>query len=246
MKAILFDCDGTIADSCAMICEIMRMVFTKHDQPVPSDAATRAIIGLSLDTAIGQLKPDASIGDVAKLAESYRTIFRASRSEPRFREALFPGMRDLIDRLAARSDVRLGMVTGKSRRGVDSICQTHGMTGCFSVVRTADDCPSKPDPAMVLESCAALDLKPSDALVVGDSIYDMQMARNAGAAGMGVAWGTFAPASLVSAGAFAVAETVDDLGARIDRWLAEEPAEMVSGLALSGSSTAPEAAPRAG
>lgn len=222
MKAILFDCDGTIADSCAMICEIMRMVFVKHGLEVPLDSETRAIIGLSLDTAIGQLKPDASVDEIGRMAETYRTIFRSARSEPKFREALFPGMKALVRDLAARQDVCVGMVTGKSRRGVDAICETHGMTDWFAVVRTADDCASKPHPAMVLESCDVLGLSPSDVLVVGDSIYDMQMAKAAGASALGVEWGTFALPSLIAAGAFAVAETVEDLRLQIDRWLAAE------------------------
>ncbi len=220
MKAILFDCDGTVADSCAMICEIMRMVFVKHGLEVPLDSQTRAIIGLSLDTAIGQLKPDANVEDIGRMAETYRTIFRGARSDAKFREALFPGMKALVRDLAARENVCVGMVTGKSRRGVDAICETHGMTNWFAVVRTADDCASKPDPAMVLESCSVLGLSPADALVVGDSIYDMQMAKAAGASALGVEWGTFAPPALLAAGAFAVARTVEELGAAIDGWLA--------------------------
>ena len=220
MKAILFDCDGTVADSCAMICEIMRMVFVKHGLEVPLDSETRAIIGLSLDTAIGQLKPNSSVDEVGRMAETYRSIFRDARSDPKFREALFPGMKALVRDLAARDDVCVGMVTGKSRRGVHAICETHGMTDWFAVVRTADDCASKPHPAMVLESCDVLGLSPADALVVGDSIYDMQMARAAGASALGVEWGTFAPPSLIAAGAFAVAGTVAELRLLIERWLA--------------------------
>ena len=75
MKAILFDCDGTLADSCAMICEIMRMVFSRHGHEVPLDSETRAIIGLSLETAIGQLKFNASRDEIGRMAETYRTIF---------------------------------------------------------------------------------------------------------------------------------------------------------------------------
>lgn len=235
MKAVLFDCDGTVADSCAMICEIMRMVFVKHGFEVPLDAETRAIIGLSLDTAIARLKPDVRVDEVGRMAETYRTIFRSARSEPKFRETLFPGMKALVRDLAAREEVCVGMVTGKSRRGVDAICKTHGMTDWFAVVRTADDCASKPHPAMVLESCDVLGLSPADALVVGDSIYDMQMAKAAGASALGVEWGTFAPPSLISAGAFAVAGSVEDLGRLIDQWLGDEMIRTETPAAALGS-----------
>ncbi|MEX6507678.1 HAD-IA family hydrolase [Jiella sp. M17.18] len=220
MKAILFDCDGTIADSFATICTVMRRAFAAEGLPEPEDAATKAIIGLSLEVAMARLHPDGVDADHSRLAAAYREAFHATRAEAGHRETLFPGMRDLIDRLAAREDVALGMVTGKSRRGVAAICEEHGMGHVFIASRTADDCPSKPHPAMVEECCAELGLETTDALVVGDSIYDMEMARSAGAAALGVAWGTHQADRLLSAGAFAVAEDVAALDRLIGDWLA--------------------------
>mgnify|MGYP003114730994 CR=1 FL=1 len=221
MRAVLFDCDGTIADSCGLICDIMRRVFAEHGLPEPEDAETRGIIGLSLDVAIGRLHPTAEPPLLAAMVEGYRRTFRASRADERFRETLFPGMKALIDRLSAREDVLLAMVTGKSRSGVAAICETHDME--FHAVRTADDCPSKPHPAMVEECCAEFGLDPRHALVVGDSVFDIEMARTAGASALGVAWGTHEAAPLLASGAYAVAETVDELGAFIDAWLLDAP-----------------------
>ena len=218
MKAILFDCDGTIADSFAMICAVMRRTFVAHDLTAPSDAATRDIIGLSLDVAIARLNPDADPSVLASLVAGYRTQFHSARIEPAFREALFPEMKPLIDRLAASESFLLGMVTGKSRRGVAAICAAHDMTTAFSVVRTADDCPSKPHPAMVLECCEFLGVGARETLVVGDSIYDVEMARAAGATALGVAWGTHRRDMLLAAGAADVAASPAELSALIDRW----------------------------
>ncbi|MBB4001434.1 HAD-IA family hydrolase [Aurantimonas endophytica] len=218
MKAILFDCDGTIADSCGVICDIMRRTFVAHGLDAPADAATRDIIGLSLDVAIARLHPGVEASLLASLVTGYRTQFRAARVEPGFREMLFPEMRGLIDRLSARDSLLLGMVTGKSRRGVAALCAEHDMAAAFSVVRTADDCPSKPHPAMVLECCEALGVGAQDTLVVGDSIYDVEMARAAGATAIGVAWGTHRPDMLFSAGAAEVAGTPGELGLLIDQW----------------------------
>lgn len=221
MRAVLFDCDGTIADSCSLICDIMRRVFAEHGLPEPQDAETRGIIGLSLDVAIGRLHPAAEPPLLAAMVEGYRRTFRESRADAAFRETLFPGMKALVDRLAARDDVLLAMVTGKSRRGVAAICEAHGMETTFHAVRTADDCPSKPHPAMVEECCAEFGLDPHYALVVGDSVFDIEMARTAGAPALGVAWGTHEAAPLLASGAYAVAETVDELGVLIDAWLGQ-------------------------
>ncbi|HEY9055762.1 MAG TPA: HAD-IA family hydrolase [Aurantimonas sp.] len=223
MRAVLFDCDGTIADSCGLICDIMRRVFAEHGLPEPADAETRGIIGLSLDVAIGRLHPAAEPPLLAAMVEGYRRTFRVSRADAAFRETLFPGMKALVDRLAARDDVLLAMVTGKSRRGVAAICEAHGMETTFHAVRTADDCPSKPHPAMVEECCLEFGLDPSQALVVGDSVFDIEMAKTAGASALGVAWGTHEAAPLLASGAYAVAETVEELEALIDAWLPGDP-----------------------
>ncbi|KQT48670.1 HAD family hydrolase [Aureimonas sp. Leaf454] len=222
MNLILFDCDGTIADSFGLICETMRRTFVANGFEPPADAAVHAIIGLSLDRAIHRLRPSVPPSELPVLVEAYRTAFRAVRDEASFREALFPGIQELLSRLRVAEGVRLGMVTGKTRRGVDAIVASHDLGGFFSAVRTADDCPSKPDPAMVLECCAALSIAPERTLVVGDAIFDMAMARAAGACALGVTWGAGTAPELRRAGAEAVADSVDDLGLRIDRWLAGE------------------------
>ncbi|KQT83543.1 HAD-IA family hydrolase [Aurantimonas sp. Leaf443] len=219
MRAVLFDCDGTIADSCGLICETMRRTFVSRGLSDPGDAATRAIIGLSLGDAMARLHPAADAAGIAMLVEGYRETFRGTRDDPAFRESLFPGMKDLVVRLGRRPDVLVGMVTGKSRRGVASICAAHGMDGLFLSVRTADDCPSKPHPAMVEECCAELGVHPSECVVVGDAIFDMQMAVHAGATGIGVTWGTNPAEPLVAAGASDVACDVDHLAALIEAWL---------------------------
>ncbi|MBB3951240.1 HAD-IA family hydrolase [Aureimonas jatrophae] len=201
MKAILFDCDGTLADSFGLICETMRRCFATAGLPVPERRAIEGIIGLSLDLAIHRLAPTVREDELPSLVAIYRQEFMAAKIEPAFREALFAGIEPMLRRLACRDDVVLGMVTGKSRRGVANVVAAHQLDGMFLAVRTADDCPSKPHPAMVLECCAELGIEPSQTVVVGDAIYDMQMAVSAGARAIGVAWGACEPATLVAAGA---------------------------------------------
>ncbi|WAJ30842.1 HAD-IA family hydrolase [Antarcticirhabdus aurantiaca] len=220
MRAILFDCDGTIADSFGLICEVMRRAFLAHGLAEPGDAATRAIIGLSLEEAMARLHPAGAADEHTALAERYRAAFRAARQDVAFRETLFEGMEDLVRRLAARDDVAVGLVTGKSRRGVAAIVESHGLDGIFLAVRTADDCPSKPHPAMVLECCSQLGCDASQALVIGDAVFDVAMARSAGAEAIGVSWGASTPAELLALGARAVAGDVGELERLIGDWLA--------------------------
>ncbi|GEO84992.1 MULTISPECIES: HAD-IA family hydrolase [Alphaproteobacteria] len=212
MKLVLFDCDGTLVDSVALIHEVMVRTFRHFGKAEPTVAQTKAIIGLTLDIAIARIdgKPHADAEAVAMMAY-YKEIFVGVRSELGFQEPLFPGIRELIGKLVERDDVLIGAVTGKSRRGLDGVLETHGFTSHFFVSRTADDCPSKPHPAMVTECCEQAGLVPADTVVVGDAVYDMQMAKAAGAAAIGVSWGYADAEELWAAGADAVVDRPEDI-----------------------------------
>ncbi|MBP0615324.1 HAD-IA family hydrolase [Jiella mangrovi] len=220
MKAVLFDCDGTIADSAGLISAIMTRAFRRFDLEPPPPEATRAIIGLSLETAVQALRPSLDPAQAREIAEGYRVEYRAERARPDFSEELFAGMADLVRELSARDEVLVGMVTGKSRRGVAALTAHHGIETCFSAVRTADDCPSKPHPAMVLECCEEFGVAPKEAVVVGDTTFDMEMAKAAGAHAVGVSWGSHSVELMRGAGADEIAENVDALVAALERFLA--------------------------
>ncbi|QOG05825.1 HAD-IA family hydrolase [Aureimonas sp. OT7] len=222
MRLFLFDCDGTIADSFAVICSTMRGAFRARGLVAPADTAIHGIIGLSLAEAMQRLRPGSTLAEAEDLADAYRVTFQAARAAGQVHEPLFPGMKDLVAGLSAVDENLVGMVTGKSRRGVDFILATHGLADRFHVVRTADDCPSKPHPAMVLESCTETGIAPSDTVVIGDAAFDMAMARAAGATGIGVAWGAARPDALRAAGATAVATDANHLGQLLDAWRAHE------------------------
>lgn len=124
---------------------------------------------------------------------------------------LFNGIKPLIDELAQNDDILIGAVTGKSRRGLVHILDTHGFSPHFIVSRTADDCPSKPHPAMVMECCSETGMNPVDAIVIGDAIYDMQMAKAAGAKAIGVSWGYASVDDLIAAGADSIVRDPSDI-----------------------------------
>lgn len=210
MQLVLFDVDGTLIDSQAVIHECMRRTFVAFGQAEPSKDAVRAIIGLSLDHAIARLL-GAGPDDVGALTGHYKETWMAIQAEPGFASPFFPGMRELLDDLSGRDEIVLGIVTGKSRRGVAGLVAAHGLDRVFMTMRTADDCPSKPHPGMVFECCAETGIDPSRTTVIGDTGYDMEMARSAGARAIGVDWGYHPAEELTAAGAVLVARTAGDL-----------------------------------
>ncbi|MGO6816159.1 HAD family hydrolase [Rhizobium leguminosarum] len=206
MKLALFDCDGTLVDSAALIHETMRRTFDKFGKPEPRFDDTKAIIGLSLDIAIARMqgRPHVEQQDIDMTAH-YKSLFSIVRQDLDYKEPLFPGIREMIDAISGRDDLLIGAVTGKSRRGLKVVMETHGFDTHFIVARTADDCPSKPHPAMVTECCDETGMNAADTIVIGDAVYDMQMAKAAGAKAIGVAWGYASVDELIANGADAIA-----------------------------------------
>ncbi|WP_068074867.1 HAD-IA family hydrolase [Novosphingobium lentum] len=211
-RLALFDCDGTLVDSQADICAAMDEAFAVHGLAAPERHDTRRIVGLSLHEAMRRLHPAGEDATHGALAESYRQAFRDRRSAGSLTEPLYDGIAALIADLAAEGWL-LGVATGKSDRGLTHCLATHGLTDHFVTLQTADRHPSKPHPSMIEAALAATGVLPGDTAMIGDTAYDMEMARNAGVRAFGVSWGYHEPSELVHAGAEAVADTIDDLRA---------------------------------
>ena len=216
MKLILFDCDGTLVDSQHVIVAAMGRAFARAELAVPPREAVLGIVGLSLVEAMQRLGEDDPRFPAERLADLYRQAFRELRTEPDFSEPMFPGMRGLIDTLSARDDVLLGIATGKSQRGVAAVLGHHGLEGRFVTIQTADDAPSKPHPAMVHQAMAATGVDARDTVLIGDTSFDMVMARAAGAGAIGVSWGYHAPELLRQSGAQWLVDDADELLRAID------------------------------
>ncbi len=206
---VVFDVDGTLVDSQHLIVEAQRRAFTEHGLTAPNRKEALSVVGLSLPEAFRRLVGD--VGPVTALSESYRRAFQALRIDPAYEEPLFPGMGDLVESLHRRADLRLGIATGKSRRGVDHLIAKHGWQGWFATTQTADDAPSKPDPTMLRLAMEEGDASPARTVMIGDTTYDMMMAVSAGAAAIGVGWGYHPPGALFGAGAVTVVESADAL-----------------------------------
>ncbi|KQT84275.1 HAD-IA family hydrolase [Methylobacterium sp. Leaf466] len=211
MRLVVFDVDGTLVDSQHLIVAAQGVAFAEHGLACPERREALSVVGLSLPQAFRRLVGED--GPIEGLSESYKRAFNALRLDPDYEEPLFPGMGDLLAKLHARNDLRLGIATGKSRRGVEHLIAANGWEGWFATTQTADDAPSKPDPAMLRQAMDEAGAVPSATMMIGDTTYDMAMAVSAGAAAIGVAWGYHSPGALFGAGAVTV---VDHAGALAD------------------------------
>ncbi|MCP5433712.1 MAG: HAD-IA family hydrolase [Alphaproteobacteria bacterium] len=210
IRFVVFDCDGTLIDSLALIAEAAGEALAAHGIAPPSLGAVRRVVGMPLEEAIATLAQDADPVRLAALADAYRSRYHALRTAPGAAEPLFPGARAVLDRLRAEG-ILIGMATNKGRRGVDAVLATHDLEGHFAVLRTADDGPAKPDPFLLVDAMAEAGMGAHETVLVGDTIYDMAMARAAGTGALGVAWGYHAPEELSRAGALAVIEDFEAL-----------------------------------
>jgi phosphoglycolate phosphatase len=205
MKLVIFDIDGTLVDSQHLICGAVHQVYDRHGLPKPARERVLALVGLSLPDTFTRLADGAS-HPVEAMVESYREAFTALRAQPNSMEPLYPGAEEAILRLAKHDDVSLGIATGKSMRGIEVVLGHYKLLPHFTTIQCADTAPSKPDPGMVLNALRDTGLSADDAVLIGDSIYDMQMAKAAGARAIGVAWGYHPPDDLIDAGADAIVE----------------------------------------
>ena len=215
MQLILFDCDGTLVDSQLVIHAAMSAAFDGVGLAAPSRERALSIVGLSLMEAVATLLPDAGGRTVQTVADGYKQAAVALRDDPAFAEPFFPGARETLHALAGRNDVLLGMATGKSRRGVDRLIAKEGLEGVFAVIETADSAPSKPHPAMILQAMAAAGVDKTNTTMIGDTTFDIAMARAAKVTGIGVAWGYHPAAALVQSGAHQIVESFEELNAAL-------------------------------
>lgn len=207
-RLALFDCDGTLVDSQANICRSVEEAFALAHLDAPPRTDIRRIVGLSLVEAMRVLLPSGEDALHRSLAEDYKAAFFRLRSTGGLtEEPLYDGIADVLDRLADTGWL-LGVATGKSDRGLAHILAHHGIAERFVTLQTADRHPSKPHPSMIETAMAESGCTPETTVMIGDTSYDMVMARAAGARALGVAWGYHPAGELKAAGAHAIVEAV--------------------------------------
>jgi len=204
-RLAIFDCDGTLVDSQGVICRATVDCFAGAGRVPPPDADTRRIVGLSLHEAMAALLPDEASATHADLAERYKAAFLELRRTDQVSEEMFADMAELMAALEEDGWL-LGVATGKSDRGLGLCLDGHGIRRRFVTLQTADRHPSKPHPSMILAAMAEAGAGPETTVMIGDTSYDMEMARAAGVTAIGVSWGYHEPQELRTAGAHHVAD----------------------------------------
>jgi phosphoglycolate phosphatase len=181
---IVFDWDGTLMDSAALIVDSVQSAARDLGLEPPSDERARHIIGLGLIDALRYALPGLEAERYQEVSERYRHHY-LSRDD---QLDLFKGALELVTELA-QAEYLLGVATGKSRRGLDRALDGSGLRSYFHATRCADECHSKPHPQMLEELMAEFGVAPEATLMIGDTTHDLQMAKNAGVASLAVAYG---------------------------------------------------------
>ncbi len=201
LRLAIWDVDGTLVDSRAVIQACMEAAFRETGLPPPDYDATRRVIGLDLAVALAILAPpDIGRGRLDMLTSNYRNAFTLQRAAPGHHEPMYDGALEVLDRLK-QDGWLLAIATGKTHRGLDGLFAKHDIRSYFDTVWCADDGPGKPHPFMVEQAMRALDCAPAQSLMIGDAIHDIAMGRAAGVRSLGVSWGFGRADELDEAGA---------------------------------------------
>ncbi|MTH77779.1 HAD-IA family hydrolase [Paracoccus aestuariivivens] len=221
MRLVVFDVDGTLVNSQHEIVEAMNYGLRGVGLPEMQPQEILSIVGLSLPVAIARLLPGATPDLHERVVLGYREAFVAARAKGVV-PPLYAGALDCLDALAAQDDVLLGIATGKPMRGLMAVLEAHGLTQRFVTRQTADGHPSKPHPAMLESALSETGVAASRTAMVGDTVFDIEMARAAGVTGFGVDWGYHPTVDLHGAGAALVAPDYPSLTQSLLEWTKQE------------------------
>lgn len=214
-RLAIFDCDGTLVDSQANICMAMELAFERAGLNPPPRETRRRVVGLSLVEAMEALLPDADPEQHRSLADDYKHAFTGMRGAGTVHEPLYDGIIETITALDETGWL-LGVATGKSDRGLKFVLDAHGLTDRFVTLHTADRHPSKPHPSMIDACMADAGASRESSVMIGDTTFDMAMARAANVMAVGVSWGYHDAHELEAAGADVVIDNPYEIPAIIE------------------------------
>ena len=211
-QLVVFDWDGTLMDSTGQIVAAATAAIAQLGLPVRSPAAIRDIIGLGLRESWQRLFPEHGPDDFLPFVDAYRDHFLAPEQQT---AQLFAAAAEVVEELAGRGFL-LAVATGKSRRGLDRDLATTGLGRFMAGTRTADETRSKPHPDMLHELMGSLGAAPAATLMVGDTEWDLEMARRAGVPAVAVSYGAHLPERLHPYEPLACIDTLEALLAMLE------------------------------
>jgi len=226
IKLLIFDWDGTLMDSVMHIVECMRNSIQELDLEPRSESEMKNIIGLGMHEAIYALYPDQQSPAFAeRFTAAYRDYFFTANAP----QSLFDGVVSTLQDLR-ENGYWLAIATGKSRRGLDMVLAETGIGDLFLQSRCADETRSKPHPQMLQEILQTLKVDPQQALMIGDTEYDMEMARNAGVHPVGVSYGVHEPDRLNKFKPVHILDNIGHLPAWLDSNKIDKPIQDKQGI----------------
>jgi phosphoglycolate phosphatase len=203
---IAFDWDGTLYDSTKVIVRCIQQAVVDVGGTMPTEQAAAYVIGMSLGQALARAAPDVPADKYPELGARYRHHYLLHQDDLSLFDGVLPLLRDLKER-----HHWLAVATGKSRRGLDEVLGTGELHGLFDGSRTADETAGKPHPLMLEELMRESGIEPQRTLMIGDTTHDLQMARNAGCASVGVSYGAHEHGTFGAYGPLHVAHSVREL-----------------------------------
>ncbi|MCW8917033.1 MAG: HAD-IA family hydrolase [Magnetovibrio sp.] len=214
LRLAVFDCDGTLVDSQDSIVQAMVAAFNHHGFDFPGAEAVRRVVGLPLEVAIRRLVPGVDHALSKVVSETYKSAFFNFRQAGDVHEPLYDGIVSVLDQLDGAGWL-MGIATGKSHRGLVNTLSHHNILDRFVTHQTADHAHGKPHPDMMFKAMNEAGCDRQHSIMIGDTTYDIEMAKNAGVRSIGVAWGYHDVEELMDAGASSVARTADELMAAL-------------------------------
>ena len=220
LKLAILDCDGTIVDSKTAIVTSMKAAFVHVDMVPPKPEEIVRIVGLNLADAINVLLQGQKPEMIPTLVDAYREVATKRRAGGYWEDPLYPDAKEVIQALNAAGWL-LGVATGKSKRGLDAVFDTHEIGHHFVTTQTSDNGPGKPAPDMLYRALRETGVEAHNTVMIGDTTFDMEMAMNAGVPAIGVSWGYHTDRELLAAGARVIVHGFQDLPGALESTIGE-------------------------
>ncbi len=211
MYMVVFDCDGTLVDSQHGIIAATAFALEQEGLVMPPREKVLGAVGLPIEVALKRHAPGADADILARILDNYRAESVRLAGQDDRGQVMFPGMQDIVRWLGSEDNVVMGIVTMKSRRGLNRVVDAYDIRPFFQSLKSADDGPGKPAPDLLLDAMSELGVKHEQTVMVGDTSFDMMMARAAGCYAVGVGWGYQSVEELEESGAHEIVMTPDDL-----------------------------------
>jgi phosphoglycolate phosphatase len=210
LKLCAFDLDGTLLDSTASIIQGVTECWQACGFPEPDPSEIKKIIGLPWEESISLLLPGSGDAERQRIRNFYSDISREDRVRQARREKLFPGVREMLEKVE-RSGALLAIITSRSGGRLRELLRTQDIETYFTILKTPDNGPGKPNPDLMLQALEETGVEKTNAMMIGDTTFDIQMARNAGSNALGVSWGVHQRNQLLESGADDVVENMDEI-----------------------------------